>query len=208
MSHDIQLIVFDMGHVFIDFEWEAVCQGFCTRAGISQEQFQLVLKHIGSLGYEHGHIETADFIAAINEQMVAYGNANPITDKEFHALWNATFRENLAMAQLMQSLKRRCKLYLLSNTNEAHWQFIDNSYQVNRHFDELILSFEIGHVKPKHDIYHEVLKRSKLSAEQCVFIDDLPQNVAAASEVGMNVVHFQGIDDLVARLQAMGVMTE
>lgn len=207
MSQDIQLIVFDMGHVFIDFEWEAVCQGFCDRAGISQEQFKPILQHIGSLGYEHGHIDTASFVAAINQQMVAHGSA-PLSEAEFHTLWNATFRENLAMAELMQSLKKRYKLYLLSNTNEAHWQFIDTAYQVNRHFEELILSYEVGHVKPKHDIYHEVLKRSGMRAEQCVFIDDLPPNVAAAAEVGMNVVHFQGIDDLVVRLQAMGVTVD
>ena len=109
-QHDIKLIVFDMGHVFVDFEWEIVCHGFYTRAGITKEQFKPILKHIGSLGYENGHIDTVAFLKAINEQMASHGNIAPISEEEFHILWNATFRENNHMADLMQQLRKQQKL--------------------------------------------------------------------------------------------------
>jgi HAD superfamily hydrolase (TIGR01509 family) len=202
---DIRLIVFDMGHVFVDFEWEDVCQGFCERAGISREEFAPVLKHIGSLGYENGHIDTAKFLAALNEHVSSHGKAEPIEHHEFQRLWNATFRENLEMAELMQDLKKRYTLYLLSNTNESHWHYLNDNFSVSRHFEQLILSYEIGHSKPHHQIYHEVLRRSDMPAEQCLFIDDLPQNIQAGAEVGMNVIHFQGVSDLKASLKNYGV---
>ena len=204
-QHDIKLIVFDMGHVFVDFEWETVCHGFYSRAGISKEQFQPILKYVGSLGYESGHVDTAVFLKAINEQMAEHGNLHPISETEFHQLWNATFRENSEMAELMQNLRKAHKLYLLSNTNESHWQYLDQTFQVSRHFEELILSYKFGHIKPQKEIYQEVLRRSNLAAHQCLFIDDLEPNIAAGSAVGMNVVHFKDISDLQSRLEHFGL---
>lgn len=198
---EIKLIVFDMGHVFVDFEWEDVCLGFCKRAGISREEFAPVLKHIGSLGYENGHIDTAIFLAALNEHVIAHGKAEPIAHDEFQILWNATFRENSEMAELMKQLKESHRLYLLSNTNESHWHYLNDNFAVSRHFEELVLSYEIGHSKPQPEIYHEVLRRSGTPAAQCLFIDDLPQNIKAGAEVGMNVIHFQGVDDLKEKLR-------
>lgn len=204
-KHDIKLIVFDMGHVFVDFEWDIVCQGFYSRAGITQEQFKPILKHIGSLGYENGHIDTSTFLQAINEQMASHGNMHPITEEEFHQLWNATFRENDDMANLLQTLRKQHKLYLLSNTNESHWQYLDQNFKVSRHFEELILSYKVGHSKPHHEIYQEVLRRSNLAAHQCLFIDDLEPNIQAGTEVGMNVVHFKDINDLQSRFEHFGI---
>ncbi|CAN5132169.1 HAD family phosphatase [soil metagenome] len=206
-QHDIKLIVFDMGHVFVDFEWETVCQGFYSRAGITKEQFQPILKHVGSLGYESGHIDTSIFLKAINEQMANHGDMQTIGEEEFHQLWNATFRENIEMANLMEELRKQHKLYLLSNTNESHWQYLDQTFKVSRHFEELILSYKVGHIKPQHEIYQEVLRRSNLAAQHCLFIDDLEPNIAAGSAVGMNVVHFKDISDLQSRFEHFGIST-
>ena len=198
-AEDIKLLVFDMGHVFVDFEWESVCLGFCESAKIDREYFDPVLRKIAALGYERGKIDTGGLLEAIYEM-----TGMRYTAAEFTTLWNHTFRENEEMAALLQMLKAQKPIYLLSNTNESHWQFLQNSYNVSRHFEELILSYEIGHVKPHPEIYEEVLKRSGFKAQECLFVDDLPQNIAAAAELGMQTIHFQGVDDLKARLTALG----
>jgi putative hydrolase of the HAD superfamily len=197
---DIKLLVFDMGHVFVDFEWEIVCQGFCDSTKIDREYFDPVLRRISALGYERGKVDTAGLIEALYDMI-----GIRFSTGEFNALWNNTFRENEEMAQLLQKLKGQRPLYLLSNTNESHWQYLDQNYRVSRHFDELILSYKVGYVKPHREIYEHVLTLSGLDATNCLFIDDLPQNVAAGSELGMHTIHFQGADDLRDKLQQFGL---
>lgn len=197
----VKLLVFDMGHVFIDFEWEMVCLGFCQRANITDDQFRPILKHVGSLGYENGAIATADFLKELNGKL-----NTTLTLEEFTALWNATFRENEEMASLLVSLRRDSgvPLYLLSNTNENHYGHLQGRFNVERHFDEVILSFKVGCSKPDRRIYEEVLRRSGLKPEECLFIDDLERNVRAAAEVGMNAIRFVGVADLKERLRQFG----
>lgn len=197
----VKLLVFDMGHVFVDFEWETVCQGFCDRAGITREEFTPILKHVGSLGYESGRAQTADVLREINAKVPDL----TLTEDEFHALWNATFRENEEMAALLQLLKKDRPLYLLSNTNDSHYTYLERQHNVSRHFEELILSYLVGSSKPEEAIYREVLTRSGLKAEECLFVDDLAANIEAASKLGMNTIRFVGIDDLKERLASFGI---
>jgi HAD superfamily hydrolase (TIGR01509 family) len=199
-SADIKLLVFDMGHVFVDFEWESVCQGFCDSAKIDREYFEPILKRIAALGYERGKVDTAGLIEALYDMIgVRYSHV------EFNTLWNNTFRENEEMAELLQKLKGQKPIYLLSNTNESHWQYLEETYKVSRHFDELVLSYKVGFVKPHREIYEHVLSLSGLGASDCLFIDDLPQNIAAGSELGMHTIHFQGASDLKNKLQQIGL---
>lgn len=197
---EVKLIVFDMGHVFVDFDWSAVCQGFCDRAGMTSEQFKEVLAFVGTLGYEDGRVMTAGFVNALNEKL-----SLTMTTTEFDELWNFGFHENPEMAALLTDLGTRYPLYLLSNTNESHYGFLSSKYKVDRHFKELILSHVVGFTKPDRRIYEEVLKRSGLKAHECVFIDDLERNVQAAAELGMNTVRFVGIADLKEKLRGLGV---
>jgi len=199
-TNAISLLVFDMGHVFIDFEWDIVCEGFRQRAAVSEQQFAQVLKHLGSLGYERGLIRTPQFLASMNELL-----STDITQAEFTKLWNATFRENDEMSRLFTSLRKTHPLYLLSNTNDNHYEFLQSTFNVARHFDELILSYEVGSTKPERAIYQEVVNRSGLAPSRCLFVDDLEANVEAAAALGMQTIQFTGVEPLVARLTDLGI---
>ncbi len=196
----VKLLVFDMGHVFVDFDWNAVCQGFCDRAGMTREQFKDVLAFVGTLGYEDGRMMTDGFVAALNEKL-----SLTMTIEEFDALWNFGFHENEEMAALLTELGKTHPLYLLSNTNESHYGFLSTTYQVERHFEELILSYKVGYAKPDRRIYEEVLKRSGRQAQECLFVDDLERNVKAAQELGMKTIRFMGVEDLKEKLRELGV---
>lgn len=189
-----------MGHVIIDFDWPTVCEGFYRRAGLESESFAPVLKHLGSLGYETGEIGTIEFLAEMNKTL-----NTDIDENEFETLWNATFCENIEMSELLQHLKHYYSLYLLSNTNECHYTYIQRNYDVARHFSELILSYEVGSAKPDLAIYEEVISRSGIAPGSCVFIDDLKENVRAAREVGLHAILFTTPEALKQDLRTLGV---
>ncbi len=200
MRGPVKLLVFDMGHVFVKFDWERVCQGFCERARFSGQGFKQVLTELGKLGYERGQCNTEQFLRKINELL----NSN-ISLEEFSILWNATFEEDVEMAELLQSLGKRYPIYLLSNTNENHYEFLQGRFNVERHFSKHILSYKVGLVKPDPEIYHLVTQMSALEAGQCLFVDDLSDNLRAAQSVGLKTIQFIGIEDLKLRLVEHGV---
>ncbi len=65
-------------------------------------------------------------------------------------------------------------------------------------FDAVVISSEVGMRKPEERIYTHALAQLGLSPGQCVFIDDLEANVAAAQELGMIGVHHRDPDTTAA----------
>lgn len=106
------------------------------------------------------------------------------------------FTPNKAVCDLIPLLHRRYRLVLLSNTNELHAlhfrrQFADTL----SHFDALVLSHEVGVRKPCPDIYLHCQKLANAAPHQCVFIDDLPDNIEAARACGWRgIVYRRGLD--------------
>lgn len=192
-----------MGHVFVDFEWDEVCEGFCRISGRTREELKRGMHHVAQLGYESGKVTTEAFLAELNRLL-----GTKLTVDEFSQLWIRTFRENPEMASLLSLLKEQRPLCLLSNTNEIHYEHLQQQYNVARHFNEIVLSYKVGLVKPDPLIYHEVFRRSGFAADQCLFVDDLEPNISAASRLGMRTIHFQGVADLKKRLQEFGLKTE
>lgn len=196
----MELIIFDLGHVIVKFSWEAVCHGFAKRANIPKDQFADVLTYLNTLGYERGAVTTATFLGELNKAL-----SIDLDLPEFTKLWNATFEEDKEVTSLLELLGQKRPLYLLSNTNENHFGFIETNFQIARHFQQIILSYEIGHVKPEAKIYEEALTRSSLHPSKCLFIDDLAENTQAAEFLGMKTIVYKGAEDLKRRLPAFNV---
>jgi glucose-1-phosphatase len=196
----MQVLVFDMGHVFIDFEWETVCNGFCTRSGKTFEQMREIMRQVAKLGYESGQIDTTGFLSELNRRL-----GIELSREDFTQIWTESFRENAEMAELLHKLRGQRPIYLLSNTNEVHYEWLQAHYNVARHFDELILSYKVGCSKPDPEIYQEVLRRAGRPAQDCLFIDDLEANIRAAQALGMGTIHFKGVADLKQQLHQLGL---
>ena len=83
--------------------------------------------------------------------------------------------------------------YLMSNTNEIHWQHTLSlyRYQIETLFDDVFLSFKTGAIKPDERFFESVDRRIHADPKQTYFVDDLETNRIAAAEV----VHWQTCAD-------------
>jgi HAD superfamily hydrolase (TIGR01509 family) len=70
-------------------------------------------------------------------------------------------------------------------------------------FDVVVISGEVGMRKPEPAIFQHTVDLLGLPAAACVFVDDLPPNVAAAVDVGMVGVHHTSYDATRAELEAL-----
>jgi putative hydrolase of the HAD superfamily len=105
-------------------------------------------------------------------------------------------------AYIRTFLKPRYKIGFLSNvaTNLMDELFTSKQQAL---FDDVVLSFEVKCAKPDIEIFELAAERLDLPAEECVFIDDVPRYVEAASIAGMKSILYTEFEDVKTKLEAM-----
>jgi putative hydrolase of the HAD superfamily len=125
---------------------------------------------------------------------------------DIHALAAAASRGeelNPQMLELVAQVRARCSTALLTNNvAEAGWR---STFPFEL-FDVVIDSSQVGVRKPDPLIYRELITRVGLPASQIAFIDDLPENLPAAEQLGIRVVPFSGLAALRESLRELQVL--
>jgi FMN phosphatase YigB (HAD superfamily) len=198
----IEAVLFDLGKVLIDFNFETGVQALHAACSISRDQLEEVLWDETSIRrYERGEISTIEFHNYLCE------TANlKMTMPEFCQTWSSVFLPDLIVSEdLLRALKRKYPLILVSNTNEAHIEYIRSRYTVLDYFDHRILSYEVGALKPDPKIFERAIAASGCSAGALFFTDDREENIEAARKLGMRAHQFTSESKLIAALQEAGV---
>ena len=199
MDKKIRNIVFDLGGVLVDLDFKAAINGL-QKAGFAnvKEQLQAFDREGIFQKFELGEMSADEFRTAIRENSTV-----SLTDEEVDGLWNAMLlevpREKL---ELILHLRGKYMVYLLSNTNSIHWDYVCKNafnyrgFRVNDYFEETFLSYEMHLAKPDKAIFEKVLEEANLLPEETLFIDDSEANCKAASELGIHTHHYHIGEDL------------
>lgn len=116
------------------------------------------------------------------------------------------FTPNDHACRLVPHLQGRYRLLLLSNTNALHYRHFRRQFaDVLDRFDALVASHEVGLRKPDPRIFAHAQALAGSAPGECLFIDDLPENVEAARACGWRGVVYRRDEDLRARLAEAGV---
>ena len=199
MEKNIKNIVFDLGGVLVDLDFKAAINGL-QEAGFANVKEQLLAFDRNGIfqKFELGEMTADEFRSAIRENSTV-----KLTDEEVDNLWNLMLleipREKL---ELILDLRGKYMVYLLSNTNSIHWDYVCKNafnyrgFRVEDYFEETFLSFEMNLAKPDKAIFEKILSDGNLLAEETLFIDDSEANCKAAQEVGIHAHHYHIGDDL------------
>jgi putative hydrolase of the HAD superfamily len=200
----IEALLFDLGKVLIDFNFESGVQALHAACSISRNRFEEVLwDETWICRYERGEISTGEFHSYLRETA-----SLTMELSDFRRVWSSVFLPGLLVSKdLLASLKKRYPLILVSNTNEAHFEFIRSTYGVVDYFDHRVLSYEIGSLKPEREIYEHAIEVSGCRPEALFFTDDREENVLAARQLGIHAHQFRTEPMLIAALQQAGVET-
>ena len=189
----ITTIVFDFGNVIGFFDhWRAIRQlARLTEVApeiIRDRLFTAELEEI----YESGHIRTPELLAHARKLCSLRGS-----DADIEQAFANMFWPNEEVCRLVPTLKPRYRLFVLSNTNDMHCRwFLRQFAGTLAHFDGLFFSHEIGMRKPQNGIYEYALRRMECRPQECVFIDDLPANIAAARACGWHGIVYTDFKSL------------
>ena len=94
------------------------------------------------------------------------------------------------LLKTIAELRGKYKMGLLSNFSDELRQRIDNEWDLGSAFDEIIISCEVGLVKPDPEIFNLMLDRLGVRADEAVFIDDRIKNIEGAKKMGLHAVFF------------------
>lgn len=198
MDANIYNIVFDVGMVLIDFCWEKHCRrlGF-DEAVIHAFDVNMIHSQYWSM-LDEGLLEEEEAISQFLKCMPSY-------QKEIMKFWEQPeyFVEEYDYAAPMISRLKNLgyHVYLLSNypynLYKIHWP----SFEFYSMVDGYVVSAAEKLRKPNPAIYKLLCNRYQLKPKECLFIDDRPDNVEAAMQVGMKAVLFEGYESLKAYLE-------
>ncbi|MFT3713762.1 MAG: HAD family phosphatase [Archangium sp.] len=127
-----------------------------------------------------------------------------VSAAEWLRVWNCHFTINEPMAAVVSFLVGRVKLVLLSNTHDQHFAFLKPKLPVLNDFDALVLSYEVGSIKPEKAIYEKALEAAGTSPWKTVFFDDVKNYAIAATQVGMHGRVFTTVEQFTDDLAKLG----
>jgi glucose-1-phosphatase len=198
----LKTIVFDFGNVLGFFDYGITTARLVRYSHLSADDIRRFM-YGGDLedAYESGHINSAEFLRRVRE-----GCGLTCSDDVLSDAYADMFRPNEEVCALVPRLKPQYRLLLGSNTTELHSRhFVRQFSDTLSHFDELVLSHEIGARKPRPEFYRHVERLAGCAGGECLFIDDLPANVAGAHALGWKGIVYARGTDLPAELAKAGV---
>ena len=108
---------------------------------------------------------------------------------------------------ILEELHRRgVELYALSNWSRETFPFAQRRFAFLERFRGIVISGEVGHVKPEAAIYRHLLERFAIDPARAVFIDDIAGNAEAARAFGIHPIHFTSAPALERELRGLRLL--
>ena len=185
---NIKNIVFDLGGVVVTLDRNEAARRFVE---IGLDQAEEILGHYHQTGIfldlEEGKLSEEEFFNALRKIAGKY-----IPDDAIRYAWLGFIKDvPLRNLDLLDELRKKYTLYLLSNTNTIvmNWacsqQFSSYKRGLHEYFDGLYLSYKIGFAKPRPEIFEFMLKDSGMIPSETLFIDDGSSNIEVGKQFGL-----------------------
>jgi putative hydrolase of the HAD superfamily len=200
--HKITAITFDLGNVLVKVDHLRFCRRVADLSGLSpQEVYAQVFESSLEPGYDTGRITSREFYERVTAHFglsMAYGR--------FRELWCDIFDPMEAMASVVAHLAPRFPLFLLSNTNSLHFDYIRERFDaILQPFQAFILSYEVGSRKPQAAIYQVLIQQTSRPPEEILFLDDKIAFVEAARDQGLAAWQVSSPEELERDLEHHGL---
>ncbi|HIG31774.1 MAG TPA: HAD family phosphatase [Verrucomicrobiales bacterium] len=201
MSHP-KAVVFDLGKVLVDFDWNRAVQCFSRISELSENEiFDAVIKSDLLIRYESGFISSKEFF----KQTTALLKCDLDYD-DFRKWFGDIFEPIPEMIDLNNQLRASgVPTFIFSNTNELAIQWIRGNYPFFADFNDFVLSYEHQCMKPDAHLYEVVEQRTGLTGSDLIYLDDRIENVESGQQRGWQVIHHQNHSTSTISLRTAGV---
>jgi putative hydrolase of the HAD superfamily len=199
----IRAVISDLGRVVLWFDNNVFLRKLADRAGKPFDEVKALVH--GDLGlirlFDGGAVTPQGFFERVTARVGA-----EMSYPEFYGIYNDIFTPNPAAIDALVRVKAAgYTTLLLSNTDPERWGFVRRRFPEILFFDRYVLSYELKLLKPDPAIYLAAAKLAGAAPAECVFIDDMEENVKGAVGTGLAGVHYRPETDLAAALAGFGL---
>lgn len=197
-------VYLDLGRVVVDFDHAIAWGNVASLTGLAETDIERFFTdadrprriETGELAWSDLH---ADFVRE---------TGTPVDAEALFRAAGAIFTLRAEMLPVIAGIERAgLPLGILSNTCDAHWQHLLRCRYgiLPGGIGPLVLSYEVGAMKPHPSIYEVATREAGVAAESIFFCDDIPAHVDAARAAGWDAEVFVGARQLVEQLAERGV---
>jgi glucose-1-phosphatase len=195
-------IVFDLGNTLIRFDHNIAVKKLQVRYDIDPKKtYDLFFDSEITRLFEIGQISPGEF-----HRRASLLLGIDVEYSEFLEIWNNIFWEDEGSCALARKLKSNYKLFLLSNINKVHFEHVRAKFDILDIFDEMILSYRLGAMKPDKRIYDDVVRKAGGDRSKLIYIDDREDLIKVSTALGIDSIKYEGAEKLTLAFRDKGII--
>jgi len=204
MKNNFKAILFDLGNVVIDFDHLIAVKKIAQFSKLDKDKiYQTIFDSDLTSLFEEGLLSEREFFYRIKDMLKF-----DLSYNDFLPIWNEIFfitPRNLFVHNIARQLKKDYSIFLISNVNKLHFQYLKETFDIFKVFKKLILSYEVKARKPNPVIYNLALKYAACRPQEILYFDDRQDLIEAARDLKINGFQFTGIDSFKKTLESLGI---
>ena len=193
----IKAVFFDLGGVILRTEFQAPRQQLAEKLGMEYDDLdKIVFNSDSGLKASMGEITSADHWASVLQRLKRPASELSLIRDEFFAgdIIDRT------LVEYIRSLRGKYKTGLISNAWSDLRDFVVRE-KFEDAFDKMIISAEVGAVKPEPKIFQVALEQFGVRPREAVFVDDFYANIEGCEKVGIKGIHFKDAESTMQQLK-------
>lgn len=185
---EIKNIVFDMGRVLLKFDPWVSLEKYCEKQEDKERIYQELFLGPEWIMGDEGKITNGQRYELVKERL----------PKELHQTlklivenWEVCMEPVEGALEFYRQVKEKgYHTFVLSNACNRFYGYFPRFYDLNS-FDGVVVSSDIKMIKPDPEVYQYLLQTYCLLPSECLFLDDMEENILAARTAGMEGIVFQ-----------------
>lgn len=184
----ISAVIFDCFGVLSTGWWEQLCEEFFSHDESLKKRARDINRAVNA-----GHMSYEEYLDEICRM-------SGLTMRELKERTSDMSPNRLLFDYIRDELKPKYKIGMLSNAASNWLKDLFEPDQVSL-FDAILLSYEVGAVKPDAIMYTTVANRLGVPIDECLFIDDVDTYCQAAKGQGMQAIHHTDTNQTIAEIK-------
>lgn len=184
----VKNIIFDLGNVLVNVHYDKFFKDLIHEGVEPPDVYKFFNDSLLRGKFESGQMSRMEFLRYVKLKI-----GKNVSRKVFLKHFTEMFSEITQMKILISRLskKKQFKMFLLSNTNPIHFEYIREQFPHLNLLHKFGLSYKYKILKPDPRLYKKVLRDFRIKAKETLFVDDLKDNCKTAQKLGFNVIHFR-----------------
>jgi len=193
----IKNLIFDLGNVLVEFK----PMQYLINLGIPEAEklTNIVFKNPRWTEFDRGTIQLEKYITDLKKENPQYSSYIDMIFSE-NWLYNL-FKLKEKTVAFLKKASKNYNIYILSNISEPVLNYV-KTFDFFKFVKGGTYSYMIKSCKPEEKIYNTLIKENNLVPQECLFLDDLPENIEAAKKIGLNGIVFNdNIEEIISYLE-------